>query len=220
MTQTFGSTECSILGHDMLDEILFILFTEYLTIEDISRIDVAMCNTAKRKAFLNLIRSERCIFNSERGQKSGYILWLGLRSIQTKQLNCDLTISYEELSKIAPSSKWLQKLDLFGCQNISDTILIKIVESCPNLLRLYLPLCFNITDKSVIRIAESCPNLVQLDLVGCNISDNSVVKITESCLQLRLLHVAYNGKISSECYTRIAQNCPHLRIIRMRFLGL
>lgn len=103
MTQTFGSAECNILGHNMLDEILFIVFTEYLIIEDISRIDVAMCNTAKRKAFLKLIQSEKCIFNSERGQRSGFISWLRLRCIQTKQLNCDLSISYEELSKIVPA---------------------------------------------------------------------------------------------------------------------
>jgi hypothetical protein len=148
MTHIFERTEY-IFGHFMLDEILLNVLSKYLAIEDISRIDVAMCTKERRQAFLTLVRSDQCVFNSGRRQRSGYISWIGLRCIHIKQLICNPTLSGEELLEVAHSGKWLQKLDLSYCRSASDTILITIAESCPNLLQLNLSGCFEITDKSV-----------------------------------------------------------------------
>jgi hypothetical protein len=190
MTHIFGNTEY-ILGHLMLDEILLNILSEYLAIEDISRIDVAMCSKGKRQAFLTLVRSDKCVFDSGRRQRRGYISWIGLLCIHIKQLICDPTLSREELLEVAHSGKWLQKLDLSYSRSVSDTILITIAESCPNLLQLNLSGCFKITDTSVIRIAKSCHNLAQLFLGGRN-----------------------KRKFTNEWNSRIAQDCPRIAVCR------
>lgn len=200
---------CSEMRNESFDEILS-LFSEYLSIEDISRLDVAICNKVRRQEFLTLIRSERFVINGEKQQKVGYISWLSFRSIQIRQLNCDRTISEHELMKIANCSKFLQKIKLSN-RNITDRSIIKIAESCPNLRILNLARCDRVTNRSVIKIAENCPDLKELNLSGCySISDTSIIRIAESCPNMIELNLSGCRDVTDVCTLRIAESCSKL----------
>jgi hypothetical protein len=175
-----------ILGFFILDEILLSIFSEYLSIEDISRFDIAICQKARRQAFLNLIQSEMCTFSGKEQHKSGYISWLSLRHIQIRELKCDPILSSIELLKIVDCGRWLKKLEISGCINITFMSIIKIADGCPQLRELDLSYCDNINDRNVMRIAERHPKLVKLDISRCSyITNVSVIKIAESCPELK-----------------------------------
>jgi hypothetical protein len=206
------TTESNILGCFVLDEILSSIFSEYLTIEDISRFDVAICcHTARRQAFLNLIQSGMCIFSGREQHKSGYISWLSLRHVQVRELKCDPVLSGAELLKIVDCGRWLKKLELSGCINITYMSVIRIADGCPNLIELDLSDCDNINDRNVMRIAVSHPNLVKLDISRCSyITNLSVTKIADSCPNLTDLSLRRCCNITDISIIKIAQGCPNL----------
>jgi hypothetical protein len=52
-----------------------------------------------------------------------------------------------------------KELHISGCQNITDTSIIKLAECCPNLEFLDIACSYHITDISILKIAESCHGL-------------------------------------------------------------
>ncbi len=81
----------NILYHYLPKEILGHIFSvDYLSLQDISRFDVAICNHEKRPGFLDCIGSLSCIWSGdgERPVSSEGMSWLSNRNIKIKYLNC------------------------------------------------------------------------------------------------------------------------------------
>mmetsp|Transcript_34975 Transcript_34975/g.33252 ORF Transcript_34975/g.33252 Transcript_34975/m.33252 type:complete len:210 (-) Transcript_34975:13-642(-) len=179
----------SVMSNESIGEILSV-FSEYLSIEDISRLDVAICNKIKRQVFLTLVQSEKFILKGEKQQKRGFITWLSARFINVRQLECDRLISEHEFIKIANCGRFIEKIKLSN-RNINDMSIIKIAEYCPNLRMLDLTRIDRVTDRSILKIAERCLKLEVLILVGCYlITDVSIIRIMENCPNLMDIQLA------------------------------
>jgi hypothetical protein len=85
-----------ILHHFIPKEILCQIFSTYLTLQDISRLDLAICSNEKRPGFLEMIRSVACIWPGEKEKcfSSEGIFWLRTRDIKIRHLNCDEAVRY------------------------------------------------------------------------------------------------------------------------------
>jgi len=200
-----------ILGFFTLDDILLSIFSEYLSIEDISRFDIAICQKARRQGFLNLIQSEMCTFSGKEQHKSGYISWLSLRHIQIRELKCDPELSGIELLKIVDCGRCIKKLELSGCINITFMSVINIADGCPQLRELDLSYCEHINDGNIMRIAERHPKLIKLDISRCSyITNIAVIKIAESCPELKDLSLRRCCNITDLSITKIAYGCKKL----------
>jgi hypothetical protein len=60
--------EGDILHHFLEKEILCQIFSEYLSLQDISYFDIAICNTKKRPGYLEVIGSVACIWFEDKGR--------------------------------------------------------------------------------------------------------------------------------------------------------
>lgn len=70
-------------------EIICQIFSQYLSFEEISRFDRAMCNHEKRLEFLDCVGSGACTWlgDKERPMSSIQIIWLSNRKMKIKNLN-------------------------------------------------------------------------------------------------------------------------------------
>jgi hypothetical protein len=78
----------NIFHHFLAKEILCQIFSEYLSLQDISRCDIAICNTKKRPGYLEVIGSVACIWFGDKGEEfsSEGISWLSNRNIKIRYL--------------------------------------------------------------------------------------------------------------------------------------
>jgi hypothetical protein len=186
------------------------IFAEHLSVEDISRLDIAICNKLKRQAFLALIQSEKFILKGGKQQKRGFISWLSVRCIHIRQLDCDRLISEHEFIKIANCGNSLHKIKLSN-RNINDMSIIKIAENCPNLKTLNLTKIDRVTDRSILKIAEKCLLLEEMILSGCYlITDSSIIRIAENCPNLRDIQLSGCRNVTDSSILRIHEKCSNL----------
>jgi len=229
----------NILNSFVPKEILCQIFCVYLTIEDISSLDVAICDIKKRQNFMLHIGSMTCIWSGDKEENFNdiKISWLRSRNMKIRDLRCDL-VTFDMALKIAGFGVYLEwlRIDNRGLSNMS---MIKIVEDCPNLKHigmssenitdlsinriadccrhtksLIVPMCYNITYSSMIRIAERCPNMEVFDLSDCeDITDIGMVRIAECC-NIHLLEMRAS-RITDISAIRIAEFSPNIEILNI-----
>jgi hypothetical protein len=149
----------NILHYFLPTEILCHIFSKCLSLQDICRLDTAVCNNIKWSRFLSLIGSVSCIWLGDKEKQfiSEKIHWLSIRNMKISHLNCGDDQSLLDKSdfltrdtvvKVAGFGAYIQWLNLDG-QGITDAGMIKIAENCPIRRHLSLARCENVTDASM-----------------------------------------------------------------------
>jgi hypothetical protein len=172
----------NVLDHFLPKEMLCHIFSEYLSLQDISRFDIAICDHEKRSVFLGCIGSLCWPGDKKRSVSSEEMFWLSSRNIKIRHLNCR-AVTDNMAVMIAGFGIHLIWLEI-NKQSINDICLIRIVEGCPNLRSLDISICDVITDTSVIRIAECCYHLEKLNIGDRgfrNVTDKIFIRIAEGC---------------------------------------
>jgi hypothetical protein len=160
-----------ILCFSLPKEILSRIFCKYLSIQDISHLDIAICNHRNRPSFLECVGSVACVWPGDKERPLGFkeICWMSARNIKVRLLNCD-AVNDDTAFRIANCGIYLEWL-IIDRQYFYDIGMIKITENCPNLKHLSISRCNNITDISLIKIAECCPDINYLNIAECRVTD-------------------------------------------------
>lgn len=61
-------------------------FSHYLSLEDISRLDVAICDKQKRLLFLSILREHILNLKKDQHYKKGSIIYMSLRGVKIRHL--------------------------------------------------------------------------------------------------------------------------------------
>jgi hypothetical protein len=132
------SVELDVIGCFLPNIILSQIFSEYLSLLDVSRFDSAICNKNRRPLYLECIGSESCIFLGEKDRdiSSHAISWLKFRSIELRHLQCG-RVTYDTAVDIGCIGRNLYSLSI-NDELMVNTSVAKIVEDCPNLQHIEL----------------------------------------------------------------------------------
>lgn len=181
------------VGH-LYPEILTMVFS-YLDVRD--RGNAAQTCTAWRdacysksvwkgvEAKLHLRRSSPSFFQS--------LMKRGIRHVQILSLR-------RTLKDVVTGVTNLEKLNLSGCYNVTDTGLAHAFSfDLPHLKVLDLSLCKQVTDSSLSRIAQHLKNLEVLELGGCcNITNTGLLLIAWGLKKLKRLNLRSCWHISDQ----------------------
>jgi hypothetical protein len=206
------ASESDVFGYFIPNSILSQIFSETLSIDDISRFDIAICNRKKRPQFLDCLKSFYSIWVGNKETKIEYdtISWLESRSMKMRHLKCFLDNKYIVVEDIGIFGGCLHWLSIQSSM-IEDSIFSKMIQNCNNLKSLNLSFCGNISDVGISTVLEACPNLLELNLSVCyKITDISILKIGEKYLTLHSLNISGNRNITDIGLMGIANGCPHL----------
>jgi hypothetical protein len=208
-------------------DILCQIFSKYLSIEDISRFDIAICSHEKRKNYVKCINSIACIWlgDKETFDHRG-INWLSSRNIKIRHLKLKNVFfedqNYDDIMamKISGLGVYLQSLTIKD-ERISDASIIRISEGCINIQHLNLSYCSNITDNSIISVAKNCSKMQSIDLYGCNeVTDLSVICIAEHCPNLQSLNLYGCLSITDVSMIRISEMCPDMQNLNLGWCNI
>ena len=149
----------------------------YLSMEDICRLDTAVTNTAAQAIWLNILRASnhRTIDNHEHSHES--FRWVIERGTSPEYL----IASGRGVKSVNVSI--LQDLDMPSLRNvwfcyssIADEEILLIADGCPNLSKkISLVDCCGITDVSVKELVSYCYQLTFISNDGCySITDGAI----------------------------------------------
>ncbi|GFO16035.1 F-box/lrr-repeat protein 15-like [Plakobranchus ocellatus] len=112
--------------------------------------------------------------------------------------NCVWLVLDNFLSFMLEKGK-LEFLDLSGCWNLDDDLLVQLVQFTPRLKHLLLANLYGLTDRSIVAIAHSCPNLIHLSIRGCwRVTDGAIKLLSQYCPKLKGLQVKDCRNITEE----------------------
>jgi hypothetical protein len=172
--------------------IISIILNEFLTINDVGKLDTAYCNKKKRDQLLSLLSNAECIaydhlhLNESFRSIDNMLIWIRRRGIQVLALTVDNKTDSDNPNLtdngLLGLSSQLKSLTIQTCNNITDTSMIEIGRNCTLLKSLSVSGCNNTADTSMIEIGRNCTALQSLNVSGCNsITDTSMIKIGRNC---------------------------------------
>jgi hypothetical protein len=193
---------------DIADDIWYDIFTEWVKIADVCRLDSALCHKGRRPAFLKLISLKVLLFNREEinvlegasfthsALREASPKWILKRGIHLASLHlpasyrtigADLKIIHDAVSSLVHSGSLdkLEMVSLFRCQYIDDTDLAAILSKCYGSVK-------------------------SIDIRGCGLIESSAVHI-KRCTKLEAFST--NGNESVADLAEIFQACPRLRMV-------
>ncbi len=199
---------------DIADDIWYDIFTEWVKIEDVCRLDSALCHKKRRPAFLQLISLKVLLFNRE----------------EINVLERDSLIR-SELG--AASLKWILKrgihlasiylpyhygLNATDEQSIRDVVASLVLDGRFDKLEMIsLCACTYIKDADLAAILLKCYGSVKsIDIRQCGLTKSSAVHI-KRCTKLEAF--AASGNESAADMAEIFQACPRLRKVVLSDYG-
>ena len=124
------------------------------------------------KIFSNLSTDQlcRCSCVCQRWYRLAWdpLLWKKI-VINNELLNIDRALKYltKRLSYNTPTvCVIIERINLNGCERLSDKGLYAIARSCPELRHLEIQGCTNVTNAALFEVASYCVNLEYLDVTG------------------------------------------------------
>ena len=208
----------SIIPSDILSGIL----SAWLSITDLSHLDVAASSKIGRYAFLNCLNSSTAThFGSKKAYGNDYVLWLNSRNVLIRCFVGNRAyLSDESIVKVKSINdncfSGLLHLDLQNCVKVKESCVLQILESCKKLKILNLSSCFT-SNAVLMKISVCLPSLESLNLMGnTRISDTSMIAVVKNCPCINSLNLSYCNKLTERSYIAI---CQSLNLIHLRLIG-
>jgi hypothetical protein len=205
-------------------DILASIFSRWLTIKDISRLDIAVCSTAGRSAYLNSVSSQSSThFGSKKAFGNDYVRWLSARAISIQHFRGDrVRLTDDAISEVNSQNHncWgaLVHLDLQSCIKVKVSSILKILCFCSKVTTLNLA-ASRISNDVLVQVSTTLPHLQSLCLMGNGkVSDPFIIEVSEKCSLIHSLNLSYCGsKISENGLVTVCTSLPHL--VRLQLAG-
>jgi hypothetical protein len=200
-----------------------LVLQQYISVKDISHLDIAICDVDFRSLFLDSLQSVKIRDDNILGRgDDDFVAWVIKRQIKLLNLKAHSgNFTRMSVVKMAAGEMKLDTIEEFqrnssprGKSPITSAALRKIVTYCPMLKLLDLDSSFK--DVAIIRVAECCPMIQHLCLTRCTIlTDIAIVKIAECCPVLKSLELN-SSSITDIAIIRIAECCPKLEGLHLQ----
>lgn len=155
------------------------------------------------------------------------LLWKRI-VINSERINVDKAVKYltKRLSYNTPTvCVIVEKINLNGCEKLTDKGLHTIAKRCPELRHLEIQGCSNVTNHSLFEVVSYCVNLEHLDVTGCPCITR--ISLTPQIMQQATAHhlrqIYLRTLDMTDCYALedeglqvIATHCSQLQFLYLR----
>jgi hypothetical protein len=219
---------------DIPDDLLWDIFTIYLPIEAVCRLDSALCQKSRRPEFLALVSTKVLLFNREkvdiltlsnltstthRPLGAAALSWVLKRGIHLASLHLPVdSINKNEQEGIREAVASLalnghldklETVDFFECSYIKDVDFTAILSKCYRSVKSIDIHGCRLTESSAAHV-KRCTKLEAFSAKGNELAAD-MVEIFQSCRKLRLLHLSsFGNRLTDEVVLSVAVHCPLL----------
>jgi hypothetical protein len=193
--------------------------------DNVVKLDTALCNRHIREQVVQLLTAAVSVFRSSRGEQRfldrRYLLTRMLQWLDRRRLRLDgvvLSSSNDmylaEMFLLGAHTEWLAyeiqnstSIDHFGFFNT-------VLPACCNLKRLYL--CGRLDDSWMKAVATHCPLLQLIDFpsYGVRTNDDTFLQFCRGCPQLEHLNMGYVSGLTEEGFLAGVANLPKLTCLK------
>jgi hypothetical protein len=192
-----------------------LVLVEWVRVEDVARLDSAVCNIELREHFLTLAYNPLTVLadvtNREKhyGNMEPVLEWADMRGAQLDGIVIEGKFLRDEgsslLSAMLKTSglalKWVKifsnRLDaVTRCQEA----LLEIIKWCPNVTQLELSIAETrqgtmLWDEHLVAFTLSCPTLTELVLINAELSEHALASVLKrcQCLQTVFIHTLFQA---------------------------
>ena len=166
---------------------------DYLNLDRICQLDIAVTNIAARVIWLSSLRLTNHHMINERRHCNGSIRWVVTRGVRIESLKVRndqwFTRSINGSTLLGLNVSLLRNVSFGGC-NIADNEVISLAHNCPYLSEICLYDCSRVTDASIIALAKWCVRLTALDIGECmNITDDGLTAFAYDCSCIKVDYI-------------------------------
>ena len=112
--------------------------------------------------------------------------------------------------------RYLKHLNLSGCDNITDKLLVCLSYYCKGIISLKLDYCIQLTDEAVNYISLHYPLIERLSLNGSvQLTDKSLHFLGERCCNLKTLQLQGCDQITTEGVTKLLDHSTSLQRLKV-----
>ncbi|CAI0406494.1 unnamed protein product [Linum tenue] len=136
-----------------------------------------------------------------------------LQNLERLNLNGCQKISDKGIEAITSCCRKLKIFSIYWNVRVTDVGINHLVENCKHISDLNLSGCKNVSDKSMQLIANNYPELTSLNLTRCiKLTDVGLQQILLKCSLLQTLNLYALSSFTDKAYRTIS-NLPHLRFL-------
>lgn len=201
---------------DLPDHVVSMLLSAWITIQELSRVDAAMCNTANRKSFLRAIRDHHGAYSSESvylaehpvHAKLAFVSWLVKREIAVSKLDfVDVSAlstheNRQSVQKVCRFVTFLtdSRLHLYEANLINWVAVVEFgCEVCPNVVAVDFMNSFGPVQYGMI--ARTWPDLQSIT-IPMNACEECLKALFRYCKQIKHLN-ASKSKIKADEWAQL-----------------
>ena len=231
-TALFKPVQC--LFEVMPDEFVLSIVLEWVDIEDLSRLDIALTNHHFRVKYLHLLQKtvhkgvlsvsrNGDFFNSDCNDSKGYDFnsgvaeWLEDRNIFMRTLRFywkDKSSNRGVIPAGFLASTGQQLLSLtIADRTISDAAWAELLKRCPRLEDVRMGCNENITDVGASNLAHFLPKLHYLCICETKVTDIGLGRLGEGCIYLKYINLEGCKQISDAGLAKLAEGCQGLESV-------
>lgn len=202
---------------DLSEDLLRSLYMEWISLEDVSRLDSAICNSQRRIEYLGVIRSNATIFNPgtflpNLHKQDTFFRWLANRQVKVAQLKLKVqdTQTLMELVNI-PKLEKVEHLSLLGDRKKSITKFVNkvIARVSSSLTSIQLKRC-----DTLVNALQNCVHLTSIVFDSCpKVTDGSLKLFLQHTPFLTSLNIQKAKGVKGSFLNCLAQNCQHLNFL-------
>ena len=208
-----------ILPDDMFKQKLL----QYLTVDDIVKLDNACMNYNYRSQLLDKISGVILLGDNDKdiSMKASLFKWLGMRRINL--INMDLLFKDEDSFSSSIENDYVDQFSytqyLVMRGSVRNDMVVFIISHCPFLLSIdisYDDISSSYPQVTLQSIEEHCTGLQSLSLNRCHeITDTGLMSISKHSTNLESLKINYCSRITDASIISISTHCTGLQSLNL-----
>lgn len=131
-------------------------------------------------------------------------------SLEELDLNSDIQLNYMAWGELC-QFKWLKKLSLAHCVQLTNDDLKIIIRGCEHLIELNLEGCRRLSEVGFFELSRGLTHLTSLNLARCVVSDVAMADIASNCVSLLSLSLAHCEALSEKGIVALVKLAPLLQ---------
>ncbi len=223
-----------VLLVDLLpQDIFFTIISEYLSIQDLCRVDTSICNTSGRSFFLQSLSANPLVYWSDkrpsfdddlRDLPLSFVQWQSVKNVTLKTLRLNgENFAFPAIDGPFPMLEKVQQLNITGCnQACAKYLYDQVIPSCTNLTTFIVSNVLLSTADIELIVASLCVYCKQLKVLRLYLEGHLTNETVEWMADPENLPLLENITVSSDSdansledgpMIRFVQSCPRLQYV-------